>query len=85
MAKYEGKVLFLHMDQYQNPEAFKAFHVIGDPWTYVIDPSRVVRFKQAGRMLYGELDRVLSGVMREANTAAQNNKDKAKPQTVSAG
>ena len=35
--KYESEVLFLHMDQYQNPEAFNAFKVIGDPWTYVID------------------------------------------------
>lgn len=87
MAKYEGRVLFLHMDQYQNPEAFTAFHVIGDPWTYVIDPDRVVRFKQAGRMLYGELDSVLSGVIHEAATAAAQNNNKGKPETknVSAG
>lgn len=86
MAKYEGRVLFLHMDQYQNPEAFTAFHVIGDPWTYVIDPDRVVRFKQAGRMLYGELDSVLRDVIRESATAAQNtNKGKPETKNVSAG
>lgn len=65
LAKYEHNVIFLHMDQYQNPEAFKAFRVMGDPWTFVIDSANVVRFKQAGRMLYGELEaeiqRVLSG------------------------
>ena len=64
LAKYEGEVLFLHMDQYQNPEAFKAFGVIGDPWTYVIDSSRTVRYKQAGRMLYGELDMIVAGILK---------------------
>lgn len=65
LAKYENDVIFLHMDQYQNPEAFKAFHVIGDPWTYVIDRSKTVRFKQAGRMLYNELDLVVARVLRD--------------------
>lgn len=69
LAKYEGDVLFLHMDQYQNPEAFKAFGVIGDPWTYVIDSSQKVRHKQAGRMLYGELDMIISGLLREQEKA----------------
>lgn len=63
MEKYESQVLFLHMDQYQNPEAFTAFHVIGDPWTFVIDSNQVVRYKQAGRMLYGELDSVLNRIV----------------------
>lgn len=62
LEKYEGKVLFLHMDQYQNPEAFIAFKVIGDPWTYVIDGQGRVTFKQPGRMLYGELDAQLRSV-----------------------
>lgn len=70
LAKYEGEVLFLHMDQYQNPEAFKAFGVIGDPWTYVIDSSKVVRYKQPGRMLYGELDMIISGIIKEQNESA---------------
>ncbi len=62
MDKYGEDVIFLHMDQYQNPEAFKAFKVMGDPWTFVIDKDRVVRYKQAGRVLYGELDSVLQRV-----------------------
>ena len=56
MAKHEKDVLFLHMDQYQNPEAFRAYRVMGDPWTFVIDQQGIVRVKQAGRMLYEELD-----------------------------
>ena len=64
LVKYEQDVIFLHMDQYQNPEAFKAFGVIGDPWTYVIDGSNIVRFKQPGRMLYNELDMIIAGLLR---------------------
>ncbi len=63
MAEYEDDVIFLHMDQYQNPEAFKAFKVMGDPWTYVIDKDRVVRYKQSGRVLYGELEFVVKRVL----------------------
>ena len=69
LAKYEDDVLFLHMDQYQNPEAFKAFDVIGDPWTYVIDGSDHVRFKQSGRMLYRELDMVISSLLKKQGQA----------------
>lgn len=69
LTKYEDDVIFLHMDQYQNPEAFRAFQVMGDPWTFVVDPSNVVRFKQAGRMLYGELEAEIQRVL--AGTAAQ--------------
>ena len=78
LAKYENDVIFLHMDQYQNPEAFKAFGVIGDPWTYVIDGSNVVRFKQPGRMLYNELDMIIAGVLRSESglNAAQSNEQK---------
>lgn len=64
--KYQGEVIFLHMDQYQNPEAFKAFTVIGDPWTYVIDGKQTVRFKRAGRILYNEIDLVIAGILKEA-------------------
>lgn len=63
--KYQDEVLFLHMDQYQNPEAFKAFMVIGDPWTYVIDTEQTVRFKRPGRMLFSEVDMVLEGLLKE--------------------
>jgi len=61
--KYDGKVVFLHMDQYENPEAFRAFKVLGDPWTYIIDTNQVVRFKRAGRLLYGELDIAIKDVL----------------------
>jgi len=63
LVKYENKVIFIHMDQYQNPEAFRAYKVIGDPWTYVIDAQNVVRFKTPGRMLYGELDIAIQNVL----------------------
>ncbi|MDR2877732.1 MAG: thioredoxin family protein [Chromatiales bacterium] len=63
MEKYQNDVLFLHMDQYRNPEAFTAFQVMGDPWTFVIDRNQVVQFKRAGRLLYDELDATLTRVM----------------------
>jgi hypothetical protein len=63
MRRYQPGVLFLHMDQYQNPEAFRAFRVKGDPWTFIIDAHQIVRFRQPGRMLYGELDRAISNVV----------------------
>ena len=56
MDKYQSQVLFLHMDQYENPEAFKAYRVMGDPWTFFIDNKGVVRQSSAGRMLYEEMD-----------------------------
>ncbi len=68
MDKYQDDVLFLHMDQYQNPEAFKAYVVIGDPWTFVLDGEQVVRFKRPGRMLYSELDAVLGSLLSEAES-----------------
>ena len=70
LAKYESEVLFLHMDQYQNPQAFKAYHVMGDPWTFVIDGKQTVRYKQAGRMLYNELDMVIKGVLKSQSITA---------------
>lgn len=63
LAKYGSQVVFLHMDQYQNPGAYKAFKVMGDPWTFVIDRGQVVRHVQSGRMLYQELDAVLRDVL----------------------
>lgn len=56
MGKYQGQVLFLHMDQYQNPQAFKAYQVMGDPWTFFIDDKGIVRQQRAGRMLYEEME-----------------------------
>lgn len=63
MAKYEKDVIFIHLDQYQNPEAFRAFQVLGDPWTFVIDSRNIVRFKRPGRLLYGELDLALANII----------------------
>ena len=37
MEKYQDRMIFIHMDQYDNPEAYKAYGVPGDPWTFVID------------------------------------------------
>ncbi len=61
--KYGDKVVFLHFDQYQNPQAFRAFKVIGDPWTIVIDSKNIVRYREPGRMLYGELDGLINEVL----------------------
>jgi len=70
ITKYNADVIFLHMDQYQNPEAFKAFRIIGDPWTFVIDRNQTVRYREAGRMLYGELDGVIRDVLKATPQAA---------------
>ena len=66
--KYGDRILLLHMDQYQNPQAFKAFGVMGDPWTYLIDQNQTVRYVQSGRVLYGELEAQLSRVLPAATT-----------------
>lgn len=66
LRRYHSQVLFLHMDQYQNPEAFRAFRVKGDPWTFIIDSHQTVRFRMPGRMLYGELDRAIRNVIIES-------------------
>lgn len=63
--KYEDDVLFLHMDQYQNPEAFKAFKVIGDPWTYIIDGNQTIQMRRAGRMLLSEVSAKLDDLLKE--------------------
>ena len=61
--KYNSRVLFLHMDQYENPQAYRAYRVEGDPWTFVIDGKGVVKFQRAGSMLYGELDDAIKNVL----------------------
>lgn len=61
--KYEKDVVFLHMDQYMNPEAFISYRVKGDPWTFIINTDGKVVFRRAGRMLYGELSGVLGQVL----------------------
>ena len=63
LQKYQGKMIFIHMDQYNSPEAYKAYHVPGDPWTFVIDGRGVVRFQQAGAMLYSELENAIQSAL----------------------
>jgi len=63
--KYHDQVLFLHMDQYMNPEAFIAYGVKGDPWTFIIDNKGIVRFQRAGSMLYQEFDMAIQKVLAE--------------------
>jgi len=65
ISKYGKEVVFLHMDQYKNPQAFIAFKVKGDPWTFIIDETGEVKFKQAGRILYGELDYNLNKIVND--------------------
>ena len=65
ISKYGDDVLFLHMDQYKNPQAFTAYKVKGDPWTFLVDTSGKVKFKRAGRILYGELDHALSTLVED--------------------
>jgi len=63
MGKYQDQVLFLHMDQYQNPQAFKAYRVMGDPWTFFIDDKGIVRQSRAGRMLYEEMELSIKAIL----------------------
>lgn len=64
LEKYQTQVLFLHMDQYQNPEAFRAYRVMGDPWTFFIDGKGIVRKVQPGRMLYGEMEAGIRKILK---------------------
>ena len=61
--KYGNKVIFLHMDEYDNPQAYKAFKVVGDPWTFVIGRKGVVRCVAMGRVLYSELDTAIKDAL----------------------
>ncbi len=70
MEKYQGRVLFIHIDQYQNPQAYKAYRVMGDPWTYAIDGTGIVRVKQAGKMLYQEMEFAILKILPEAAAPA---------------
>lgn len=64
LEKYQSQVLFLHMDQYQNPQAFKAYRVMGDPWTFFINAKGVVSGVQPGRMLYGEMEAGIKKILK---------------------
>ena len=70
--KYQADVLFLHMDQYENPEALKAYRVMGDPWTFVIDSQGIVRYQQPGVMLYGEMEVAIKSVLPQTARAVAN-------------
>lgn len=59
MDKYQDQMIFIHIDQYENPQAYKAYQVMGDPWTFIIDKKGLVHFERAGRMLYGEMDEAI--------------------------
>jgi hypothetical protein len=63
LGKYQNQVLFLHMDQYQNPQAFKAYKVMGDPWTFFIDEKGIVRQSRPGRMLYEEMELGIKSIL----------------------
>lgn len=63
MDKYQGQLIFVHIDQYMNPQAYRAYQVMGDPWTYIIDKNGIVHFERAGRMLYGELDGAIQKIL----------------------
>jgi len=60
------------MDQYENPEAFKAYRVMGDPWTFVIDSQGIVRYQQPGVMLYGEMEVAIKSVLPQTARAVAN-------------
>ncbi len=61
--KYQDEMIVIHIDQYANPQAYKAYKVMGDPWTFIIDKNGIVRFETAGRMLMGELDAAIKRVV----------------------
>ena len=63
LQKYQGKMIFIHLDQYDNPGAYKAYRVPGDPWTFAIDGRGIVRFQQAGAMLYSELENAVQSAL----------------------
>jgi thiol-disulfide isomerase/thioredoxin len=70
LEKYQPNVLFLHMDQYENPEAFKTYRVMGDPWTFVIDAHGIVRYQEAGPMLYQVMAAAIRAVLPSPHQAA---------------
>jgi thiol-disulfide isomerase/thioredoxin len=63
MDQYQDKMIVIHIDQYANPQAYKAYKVMGDPWTFIIDKNGIVQFERAGRMLIGEMDSALKKIL----------------------
>ncbi|MDQ6954555.1 MAG: thioredoxin family protein [Mariprofundaceae bacterium] len=62
LERYGDKINFLHMDQYYNPEAYDAFQVRGEPWTFVINAQGKVDYIAPGRVLRAEIEPVLKRV-----------------------
>jgi thiol-disulfide isomerase/thioredoxin len=67
MDKYQDKMIFIHIDQYENPQAYRAYQVMGDPWTFIVDKNGIVNFERAGRMLFGELDGAINKLLVASN------------------
>jgi thiol-disulfide isomerase/thioredoxin len=67
--KYQGQVVFIHIDQYQNPQAYKAYRVMGDPWTFAIDSHGIVRVQNPGKMLYGEMENAILQIVPPAGAS----------------
>ena len=65
--KYENKVLFLHMDQYYNPQAYDVFQVRGEPWTFLIKTDGTVDYIAPGRVLYQEIDPAIQHLLGGGN------------------
>lgn len=63
MDKYQEQIIVIHIDQYANPQAYRAYNVMGDPWTFLIDKKGIVRFERAGRMLYAEMDQAVKEIL----------------------
>lgn len=63
LEKHQDQIIFVHIDQYANPQAYKAYNVMGDPWTFMIDKNGIVRFERAGRMLEGEMDDAIKQII----------------------
>jgi len=63
LEKYQGRVIFIHVDQYQNPQAYKAYRVMGDPWTFAIDKDGIVRVQRPGKMLYEEMEIAIQKIL----------------------
>lgn len=61
--KYQDQMIVIHIDQYANPQAYKAYNVMGDPWTFLIDKNGIVQFERAGRMLLGEMDAAVKQIL----------------------
>ncbi|HYA66843.1 MAG TPA: thioredoxin family protein, partial [Burkholderiaceae bacterium] len=71
LEKYQDRVIFIHVDQYQNPQAYKAYRVMGDPWTFAIDKDGVVRVQRPGKMLYEEMEIAIQKILPADSSSAR--------------